>query len=63
MIWLTAAPAIFVESIKAVRRKLPLCSVEVLIPDFQANWDALQAVMDAKPDILNHNIETGLAAL
>ncbi|NBD27677.1 lipoyl synthase [Paenibacillus sp. T1] len=50
--------SIFVETIKAVRRKLPLCSVEVLIPDFMGNWDALQAVMDAKPDILNHNIET-----
>ncbi|WP_258234864.1 lipoyl synthase, partial [Paenibacillus agaridevorans] len=32
--------------------------VEVLIPDFMGNWDALQVVMDANPDILNHNIET-----
>lgn len=49
---------IFAETIKAIRRKLPLCSVEVLIPDFMGNKDALQVVMDAKPDILNHNIET-----
>ncbi|GIO51704.1 lipoyl synthase [Paenibacillus cellulositrophicus] len=50
--------SIFAESIKAVRKRLPLCSVEVLIPDFMGNWDALKTVMDAKPDILNHNIET-----
>lgn len=43
---------------KAVRRRLPLCSVEVLIPDFLGDRDSLQIVMDAKPDILNHNIET-----
>ena len=49
---------IFAETIKAIRRKLPLCSIEVLIPDFMGNWDALKVVMDAKPDILNHNIET-----
>jgi len=50
--------SIFAETIRAIRRKLPLCSVEVLIPDFQGNWDALKIVMDAKPDILNHNVET-----
>ncbi|WP_438432581.1 lipoyl synthase [Gorillibacterium sp. sgz500922] len=50
--------AIFAETIRAVRRKLPFCSVEVLIPDFQGSREALQTVMDAKPDILNHNIET-----
>ncbi|MBD2844357.1 lipoyl synthase [Paenibacillus sp. IB182496] len=49
---------IFAETVKAIRAKLPLCSVEVLIPDFMGNRDALQIVMDAKPDILNHNIET-----
>lgn len=49
---------IFAETIRAVRRKAPFCGVEVLIPDFMGNWDALQKVMDAKPDILNHNIET-----
>ncbi|WP_028560628.1 lipoyl synthase [Paenibacillus pinihumi] len=50
--------SIFVGTIHAIRARLPLCSVEVLIPDFLGNRDALQLVMDAKPDILNHNIET-----
>ncbi|WP_202080324.1 lipoyl synthase [Caldalkalibacillus salinus] len=49
---------IFAETIKAIRKKLPLCSVEVLIPDLMGSKDALQIIMDAKPDILNHNIET-----
>ncbi|AJS60089.1 lipoyl synthase [Paenibacillus sp. IHBB 10380] len=50
--------SIFAATIHAVRRQLPLCSVEVLIPDFMGNPEALKVVMDAKPDILNHNIET-----
>lgn len=50
--------SIFAETIKAIRRALPLCSVEVLIPDFMGNKESLKIVMDAKPDILNHNIET-----
>ncbi|MFD2613771.1 lipoyl synthase [Paenibacillus gansuensis] len=50
--------SIFAASVKAVREKLPLCSIEVLIPDFMGNEDSLKIVMDAKPDILNHNIET-----
>ncbi|MFE0557224.1 lipoyl synthase [Paenibacillus sp. NPDC058910] len=49
---------IFAETVKAIRRRLPLCSVEVLIPDFMGNEEALKIVMDVKPDILNHNIET-----
>lgn len=49
---------IFAESIRAVRKRLPLCSVEVLIPDFLGNWDSLYKVLDANPDVLNHNIET-----
>lgn len=49
---------IFAETIKAIRARTPLCSVEVLIPDFLGDADSLQIVMDAKPDILNHNIET-----
>ena len=48
---------IFAETVKAIRRRLPLCSVEVLIPDFMGE-EALKIVMDVKPDILNHNIET-----
>jgi len=50
--------AIFAESIRAIRRELPGCRIEVLIPDFRGVWDALQVVLDAKPDILNHNTET-----
>ncbi|MEK5061391.1 lipoyl synthase [Paenibacillus shunpengii] len=50
--------SIFAETIHAIRRKLPFCSVEVLIPDFLGNEEALKIVMDAKPDILNHNMET-----
>ncbi|WP_068620147.1 lipoyl synthase [Paenibacillus tuaregi] len=49
---------IFAGSIHAIRRRLPLCSVEVLIPDFLGDTESLKIVMDAKPDILNHNIET-----
>ncbi|MEK3881987.1 lipoyl synthase [Paenibacillus sp. PL2-23] len=50
--------SIFAATIRAIRQRLPFCRVEVLIPDFMGNWDALQVVMDANPDILNHNIET-----
>ncbi|MCF6092423.1 lipoyl synthase [Microaerobacter geothermalis] len=50
--------SIFAETIKAVKKRTPLCSVEVLIPDFEGNQESLQVVMDAKPDVLNHNIET-----
>lgn len=48
----------FAATIKAVQTRLPKCSVEVLIPDFQGDEHALRAVLDAGPDILNHNIET-----
>lgn len=50
--------SIFAATIHEIRRKLPLCGVEVLIPDFQGDPDALRIVMEAKPDILNHNVET-----
>ncbi len=50
--------AIFAATIRAIRKLVPGCSVEVLIPDFQGSWDALRVVMDARPDILNHNVET-----
>jgi lipoic acid synthetase len=49
---------IFAASIRKIRERLPECRVEVLIPDFEGNWDALKMVMDARPDVLNHNIET-----
>ncbi len=50
--------AIFAETIHAIRRRMPLCGVEVLIPDFLGDESSLRIVLDAKPDILNHNIET-----
>src|SRR5882757_9986770 len=50
--------SIFAETIRETRRRLPDCRIEVLIPDFQGNEDALQAVLDARPDVLNHNTET-----
>lgn len=49
---------IFANVIESIHEKLPGCSVEVLIPDFQGNWDALRLVMDTRPEILNHNVET-----
>jgi lipoic acid synthetase len=49
---------IFAMVIRRIRQLLPGCSVEVLIPDFKGNLEALAIVMDARPEILNHNIET-----
>ena len=49
---------VFAESIYWIRRLQPGCTVEVLIPDFKGDWAALQIVMEAKPEILNHNTET-----
>ncbi len=50
--------AIFAETIREIHRLCPETSVEVLIPDFQGNWEALGMVMEAGPEILNHNLET-----
>src|SRR5919202_5080233 len=50
--------AIFAMTIRQLKRRDPGLGVEVLIPDFQGNWDALRTVMDAQPHILNHNVET-----
>src|SRR5262247_752660 len=50
--------SIFAETIRETRQRLPGCRIEVLIPDFQGNEAALRAVLDAGPDILNHNTET-----
>lgn len=49
---------IFAETIRQIHDRLPGCSVEVLIPDFQGDESALKAVLDARPEILNHNVET-----
>ncbi len=48
----------FAESIRQIHKRLPECGVEVLIPDFQGDQDALRAVLVARPAVLNHNIET-----
>jgi len=50
--------AIFAGCIRAIRRDNPRCRIEVLIPDFLGNWDALETVARARPFVLNHNIET-----
>jgi lipoic acid synthetase len=49
---------IFAETIRQIRQRLPECSIEVLVPDFQGNESAIHAVLDARPDIYNHNTET-----
>ncbi|MHB8752806.1 MAG: lipoyl synthase, partial [Aggregatilineales bacterium] len=49
---------IFAMVIRAVRQLQPGCSIEVLIPDFKGKPDALKIVMEAQPEILNHNVET-----
>jgi lipoyl synthase len=49
---------IFAETIREIRSRVPGCRIEVLIPDFQGSEAALNIVLDAQPDILNHNTET-----
>lgn len=48
----------FATTIHALHDARPGCTVEVLTPDFQGNKDALQTVIDARPDVINHNLET-----
>ncbi len=49
---------IFARTIEEIRRRVPGCKVEVLIPDFRGVWPALETVVAAHPDVLNHNTET-----
>lgn len=49
---------VFAETVKAVRRQNPFCSIEVLPSDLNGEYDNLKTLMDTRPDILNHNIET-----
>jgi lipoic acid synthetase len=49
---------IFANTIREIRQRLPTCTIEVLIPDFKGSLPALKEVMDARPEILNHNTET-----
>ena len=50
--------SIFAACIRAIRHRTPDCEVEVLIPDFEGDWDALATVVEAGPVVLNHNVET-----
>ena len=52
------AARVFAMTIEEIRRRVPDCSVEVLIPDFQGVEESLRIVLAARPDILNHNTET-----
>jgi len=49
---------IFARTIEEIRGRVPGCKVEVLIPDFRGDWNALGIVLAAQPDVLNHNTET-----
>jgi lipoyl synthase len=49
---------LFAATIRWIRRLNPNCAVEVLTPDFKGSRDALKVVMDARPDVFNHNVET-----
>jgi lipoic acid synthetase len=50
--------AVWAETLRQIRLQSPNTSIEVLIPDFCGDWDALQLVLNEKPEILNHNIES-----
>jgi len=50
--------AIFARTIAEIRGRVPDCKIEVLIPDFRGDWQALETVIGARPDVLNHNTET-----
>jgi lipoic acid synthetase len=50
--------ASFAAVVLAIRARVPACTVELLIPDFKGDWAALEQVLTARPDILNHNVET-----
>jgi lipoic acid synthetase len=49
---------VFASTIRAIRQRVPQARIEVLIPDFQGNMDALETVLAARPEVLNHNLET-----
>ncbi len=48
----------FVNTIKEIRKLTPDCRIEVLISDLNGDWNSLKEIIDARPDVLNHNIET-----
>ncbi|SDJ99200.1 lipoyl synthase [Sediminibacillus albus] len=50
--------AVFAETVRAIRRKVPGCTVEILPSDMKGDYESLHTLMDSEPDIFNHNIET-----
>ena len=48
----------FVRTVDVIKQHLPKCTTEVLIPDFQGSWNALQRVIESPSEVINHNIET-----
>lgn len=50
--------AVFAETVRAIRRKNPACTIEILPSDMKGDYESLHTLMDSKPDIFNHNIET-----
>ncbi|MDP1580387.1 MAG: lipoyl synthase [Candidatus Didemnitutus sp.] len=50
--------SVWAATIRATKYKSPMCAIEVLVPDFKGHLDQVDTVLDAKPDIFNHNIET-----
>jgi len=48
----------FAQTIMEIKKLLPENTIEILIPDFKGSWEALQIVIDAQPEVINHNIET-----
>lgn len=50
--------SLFAQTIREIRTLIPDCKVEVLIPDFSGSFESLKTVLDVKPDVLNHNLET-----
>ncbi len=49
---------IFAETIRRIREMQPGCTIEVLVPDFRGIWEALDLVLEARPEVFNHNVET-----
>jgi lipoic acid synthetase len=55
---LDGGAAVFAEVVRQIRKTAPLCTVELLVPDFMGSPESLKTVLDEKPDVLNHNIES-----
>jgi len=49
--------SIFVKIVEEIHKTIPECKIELLIPDLKGNWKALKSIVDAKPNVINHNVE------